>query len=140
MEPWKPFREPFRKTLSRTFGIAIGGGLIFALVRGRIAAWPRASLLFLWPSLGGHFVELFFLNWLRPRLPRVRSAQIGARLTVWFASGVVLMIGMWLCSQGAGWLRPSRWWAGGPGFIVIELGVHLVLEMRGLGSFYNEWG
>ena len=36
----------------------------------------------LWPSLGGHWVELWFLNWLRPRLPVARGAQIVTRLGV----------------------------------------------------------
>lgn len=63
---WQPFREPLRLTLARTVGIAVVVGCVLAVRSGGLARWPVFSLLVLWPALGGHFVELWFLNHLRP--------------------------------------------------------------------------
>jgi hypothetical protein len=41
-----------------------------------------AALLMLWPEFGSHWMEIGFLNWLRPRL------------MVWCAGGTALAIGM----------------------------------------------
>src|SRR5689334_17084169 len=66
---WQPFREPLRNTVLRTGLIALAGGAALSFWWGGIARWPVAFLIVLWFSLGGHFVELFFLNFLRPRFP-----------------------------------------------------------------------
>src|SRR5437016_11925087 len=72
---WQPFREPLGATLARTGAIAVVLGAVLAGWRaaagwrggGGLARWRVATGLMLWPALGGHFVELWFLNWLRPR-------------------------------------------------------------------------
>src|SRR2546425_9083607 len=91
-------------------------------------SWPAATALALWPSLGGHFVELWFRNWLRPRLPAARPVQVAARLVVWFVGGGALAMGMCLTAAARGTFRPTRWpgwwhvwWLGGLAFIGIEL-------------------
>lgn len=106
-----------------------------------------ATLLVLWLSFGGHWVELWFLNWLRPRLSGARAVQVGARALVWFVGGTVLAIGMGLTAMAPGGFRPARWsawgpawWLGGLAFIGIELVIHLVLQLRGRPSFYNGRG
>jgi hypothetical protein len=141
--PCQPFREPLRNTLVRTGMIALVGGAVLAGWRGGLARWPMASLLLLWPSFGGHWVELWFLKWLRPRLAVARAVQIAARVGVWFAGGVALAICMRLTAMALAGFRPRHWpawWLGGLAFIGIELMVHLALQLRGRPSFYNGRG
>lgn len=121
---WQSYREPFSKTLLRTSAIAIVVGAIGARSWNGFASWPVATLLALWFSLGGHWLELCFLNWLRPRLPAQPTLQIEARLGIWFAGGVVLFFCMALTAAavaGIGIERWPAWWLGGLGFIAIEL-------------------
>lgn len=98
----------------------------------------------LWPAFGGHWVELFFLNCLRPRLPAKRWVQIAARMATWFAGGCLLWAGMYLTAMALSRFHaPQRrlaWWVGGVAFIGIELVVHLVLQLRGRDNFYNGRG
>lgn len=148
---WQPYREPLRTTLLRTGTIALIAGAVLASVwrgpgRGGLARWPIATLLVLWPSFGGHWVDVCFLNWLRPRLPRARPAQIAARLAVWFLGGAALALAMALTAIALPGFRPPHrpalWLAGlgGLAFIGIELVAHLVLQLRGRSSFYNGRG
>jgi hypothetical protein len=60
---WQPYQEPLRTTLLRTGIIALVVGAVLARSWGGVARWPAATLLALWPALGGHLVELWFLNW-----------------------------------------------------------------------------
>ena len=141
---WQPHREPVHSTLARTTAIAVVLGAV--LVRwwgGGLARWPLATLLVLWFSFGGHWVELWFLNWLRPRLSISRGAKVGARLAVWFVGGCGLALGVDLTAMALAGFRPAQWpawWLGGLAFIGLELMVHLVLQLRGQPSFYNGRG
>ena len=140
---WQPFREPLRATLTRTIGIALVGGFLLSLGRGGIARWPVATVVMLWPALGGHFLELWFLNWLRPRLPRERGVQVVARVVLWFLGGVVFVFAMWLTAGVLTGQMPAvrpAGWNGGLAFIGIELVAQLVLHLRGLPSFYDGRG
>jgi hypothetical protein len=140
---WQPYREPLRTTLLRTGMIALVVGAVLARRWGGLARWPMATLLALWPSFGGHWVELWFLNWLRPRLSITRAVQVAARVGVWFVGGAVLTVGMALTAMALTRLRPAHWpawWIGGLAFIGIELVVHLVLQLRGRPSVYNGGG
>jgi hypothetical protein len=141
--PWQPFREPLRTTLFRTGTIAIVVGAVLARSRGGLARWPLATLLVLWPSLGGHWVEVWFLNSLRPRLSIGCGVQVAARLAVWSVGGMGLAIGMRLTALALGSFRMARWpswWIAGLAFIGIELVAHLALQLRGRPSFYNGRG
>ena len=128
---WRPIREPMRVTLRRTLVLAVIIGAVMAVSSGGgLKRWPAATLLAMWPSLGGHFIELWFLNWLRPRLPAANLVQISARLIVWFVGGIVLMVAM--CATAP--LLPTEqfrrcppWWVGGLAFVGIELVVHFVI-------------
>jgi hypothetical protein len=140
-----PYREPLRTTLLRTGAVAIiiGDALAAGRGGGGLAAWPMSMLLALWPALGGHGVELWFLNWLRPRIPEARIVQIAARLATWFVGGVLLTLGMNLTATAMRGFRQAPWipwWVGGLAFIAIELLAHLVLQLRGRPSFYNGRG
>lgn len=140
---WQPFREPLRATLLRTGLIAIVVGGIVARSWGGWGRWPLAALLVLWPSFGGHWVEIFFLNWLRPRISGARGVQAAVRVGVWFVGGVVLAIGMGLTARALGGFHSALWriwWIGGLAFIVVELVAHLGLQLLGRPSFYNGLG
>lgn len=102
-----------------------------------------ATLVVLWPSLGGHWVEVWYLNRLRPRLAPVRAMQAMARVAVWFAGGILLLLGMRMTAMlfARPRLFPLRaWWIGGLAFVGIELLAHLILALRGRPSFYNGCG
>lgn len=143
MTNWQPYRESLSVTLARTVGIALVAGGVLAHWWGGLGRWPLATALLLWPSLGGHWLELWFLNRLRPRLPDARSVQIAARLAVWFIGGVGLALGMRLTAIAfTGQRQPSwaAWWMAGFAFIGIEFVAHLVLQLRGRRSFFNGRG
>jgi len=137
---WRPVKEPIATTLMRTGAIALVVGAILAWRSHDLRQWPLASLLVFWPAFGGHWVEILFLNYVRPRLPNSRATQLGARLTVWFAGGVVLLAGMMLSAKlldSSGQAHWPGWWVGGVAFIGIELIVHFVLLMRGKPNAYG---
>ena len=141
---WQPYREPLRTTLMRTVAIALSlGALLARWWGGGLAQWPMATLLMLWPSFGGHCVDLWFLNWLRPRLPSARAVHVGARLAVWFVGGCGLALGASLTAMALGAFQAARWpswWLGGLAFVAIELVAHAALQLRGQPSFYNGRG
>jgi hypothetical protein len=140
---WQPFQEPLRITLARNGTIALVVGAALALWRGGLAYWPIATLLVLWPSFGGHWVELWFLNYLRPRIPAARAVQAGVRVGVWFIGGIGLAFGMRMTAMALAGFRLAHrpaWWFWGVVFIGIELAAHLVLQLRGRPSFYNGRG
>ena len=140
---WQPYREPLRVTLARTGAIALVIGAVLARWSGGLAHLPLATLLGLWPSFGGHWVELWFLNCLRPRLPVARAVQVGVRVGLWFIGGIGLALGMRMTAMALTGFRPAHWpawWLGGLAFIGIELAAHLVLQLRGRPSFYNGRG
>jgi len=133
------FEEPLRATLTRTLTIALIGGTVLSLMsKGRLF-WPIAVTVMLWPSLGGHYVEIWFLHWLRPRLPAERGAQLFARLGTWFVAGVLFAWCMALTARMLTGMtvRAIPWWVGGLGFIGIELVAHLALRSRRRPSVYD---
>ena len=142
--PWQPYRERLRTTLLRTVTLAlILGAVVARLSGGGLIRWLVLSLLMLWPSFGGHWLDLWFINWLRPRLSAARGSQIAARLGVCFIGGVVLALGMALTALALpGFRAPPwpAWWIGGVAFIGLELAAHLLLRLRGRPSFYDGRG
>ena len=115
---------------------------MFALQRHRLRLLFPIAALALWFSLGGHYVELAFLNGLRARFSQGRLTQAGLRLLVWFAGGVVLYV---LMAASARILPldppPLRmWWYGGLLLIGVELAVHGLLAVRGRPNFYSGRG
>jgi len=136
---WPPYHEPLRVTLVRTGLAGLAVGLIAARVQGRLASWPQWTALALWFSFGGHWVELFFLNWFRPRLAPARWVQITGRLFTWLVGGTLLIVGarVTASSFSAPAMRLPPWWLGGPGFLCLELLAHALPQLRGHPNFYN---
>ena len=140
---WEPYREPLSSTLARTVGIAIVLGVIMASLQGGLSRFPEDFVLALWPAFGGHWLELWFLNWLRPRLPQARLVQIVARLGMWFFGGILLWYGMKLTAAalaGAWPVRWPAWWVGPLAFPAIELVAHFFLWLRRRPNFYSGTG
>jgi hypothetical protein len=141
---WQPYREPLRVTLLRTITIALVAGVLVARFWGNgHLRWPVATLVMLWPSFGGHWVELWFLNWLRPRLSAARAVQLAARIGVWFVGGIVLGLGMGFTAMALAGFKPASWpawWLAGLAFIAVELVAQFLLQLRGRPSFYNGRG
>lgn len=143
---WQPYREPLRRTLVRTILIAIVAGTVVAAWADHSARpirWPVAVVLVLWVSLGGHWLELWYLDWLRPRLPAARTVQRVARLGTWFLGGCGLGVAMVLTARvlgGIGVTDWPAWWLAGVVFIGVELIAHAVLHARGRPSFFTGRG
>lgn len=140
--PVQPFTEPWRDTAFRTGSIALAIGVAVGLYQRRLAAVPITTLVALWFTLGGHFVELLLRNGLRHRLGGQALVQAAARLLGWFVGGSMLYAGALatraiLTGRGP---VPWPWWTGGLFFIAVELLVHLFLYARGLPSFYDGRG
>ncbi len=137
--PWTPFTEPLGQTLRRNLAVAAGVGLGFALGKGNLRLFVPCSVLALWFTLGGHYVEILFLNGLRPLVPSGRVSQVALRLITWFVGGAIL----YLCISATARLlpvkvpNPSWWWRGGLLFIGIELIAHAVMAARRLPNFYD---
>lgn len=132
---WPPFHEPIRATLLRTVLIALAVGVVV----GRFALWLPWTAFALWLTFGGHWVEVFFLNWLRPRLPAERWAQIGGRLLIWIVGGTVLMVGARATALALGIpaMRVPPWSLGGPILVGVELFVHGLAQLRRQPNVYN---
>ena len=132
-----------RVTLTRTVGIALVVGGVLAWRRGGLARFPVASMLVLWPALGGHFVERWYLDAVRPRLPESVGIRILARLAVWFVGGIALALGMALTAialTGSRRIPWGWWWVAGLAFIAIEIVAHLLLRLTRRPSLFDGRG
>ena len=136
-----PFSEPWRTTALRTGSIALGIGFGVGLYQRHLAVVPLVTLLALWFTLGGHYVELLFRNRLGPLLAAPGSRALG-RLVYWFAGGSVLYA-LALVTRGiftGGYAVPWPWWTGGVLFLAVELLIHLLMRVRQQPSFYDGRG
>jgi hypothetical protein len=139
---WKPFAEPWHKTVLRTGLLALAIGIGGGLYARRVALVPSVTLLALWFTLGGHFVEVLFRNHLRQRISSQAAVQALGRIVLWFAGGSVLYEGASATHTvftGRG-VAAWPWWAAGLAFVGVELLVHLLVRARGAPSFYDGRG
>ena len=139
---WPRFEEPLRRTLARTVALAAVVGAVLALQRHDLKLLLPLAALALWFSLGGHYIELAFLNGLRARIPQGRLTQAVVRLLVWWSGGVLLYVSMAATARALPIeVPPPRlWWYGGFLLIGVELAVHALLAIRGRPNFYNGRG
>jgi hypothetical protein len=138
-KPATKSREPFSRTLVRNVAIALVVGSALAFRNRDPSRLVPLSVLVLWFSLGGHYVETLFVNGIRPRIARARWAQASARLAVWFVGGVTLYVPMVITARflSVEARLLGSWWLAGLGFIGLELLVHALLAVRGLPNFYG---
>ena len=142
MTDWPRFEEPLRRTLARNVTVAAVVGAALALRGQNPRSFLPLAALALWPALGGHYIELAFLNGLRGRIPQGRLPQVVVRMLVWAGGGVLL----YLCVVATARVLPVTapplrlCWYGGVLFIGLELTVHAVMAMRRLPNFYNGRG
>lgn len=136
---FRPYHEPLHVTLVRTGVIALVVGLVTARVQTHPSSWPQWTAFALWFTFGGHWVELWFLNLVRPRLAATRWEQITGRLFTWLVGGTLLMVGARITASllGTPSMRLPPWWLGGPAFLCVELVVHALPQLRGHPNFYN---
>jgi hypothetical protein len=115
------------------------------------AQWHACLALFVfvaWITFGGHWLEIAFLNILRPRISHWPDfSLILLRLCVWVVGGALLflagIISRSLLLTGAlppGSQMLAALLLGGPAFIVVELVAHILLLRRGRPSFWNRLG
>ena len=139
---WEPFAEPWRATALRTGTVALAIGVGVGLYQRQLAAVPVTTLIALWFTLGGHFVEVLVRNQLRDGIGESARVQAIARLVCWFAGGSVLYAGALATRAiltGRGGV-PWPWWTGGIFFVGLELLIHLFLFARRHPSFYDGRG
>jgi energy-coupling factor transporter transmembrane protein EcfT len=140
---WPPYREPFASTVARNATLAVVIGGIVAWRAGTIALWPVVSAAALWLTFGGHYLEVWYLSWLRPRLTPSRVVGAAVRVIVWFLGGILLGNGvkatLRLSSLTQGTRRPA-WWLFGVILVVAELLVHAMLSLRRRPNFYDGAG
>jgi len=128
--------------LARTVALAAIVGAVLALQRHDLKLLLPIAALALWFSLGGHYLELAFLNELRPRVPPGRLMQAVVRVLVWLSGGVVLYVGMAATARALPIEAPPLrlWWFGGFLLVGVELVVHALLAVRRRPNFYNGRG
>ncbi len=88
------FSEPWRTTALRTGSLALAIGAGVGLLQRHLAVVLPVTLLALWFTLGGHFLELLFRNRLRQYTSGERAIQVLARVVFWFVGGALLFEGM----------------------------------------------
>jgi hypothetical protein len=140
--PLQPFTEPWRTTALRTGSLALAVGVGVGLIEGHLAVVPSVTLVALWFTLGGHFLELLFRNRLRQHISGRPAMQVVARVAYWFVGGAVLFEGA-LATRAlvAGRMTvPLSWWLAGIAFVGVELLIHLGLRVRGQPSVYDGRG
>jgi hypothetical protein len=122
--------------------LAAAVAAVLALQRHDCKLLLPVAALALWFTLGGHYIELAFLNGLRARIPRGRLTHAGVRLLVWWGGGVLLYVSMATTARALPIEAPPLrlWWYGGLLLIGVELAVHAVLAIRGRPNFYNGRG
>jgi hypothetical protein len=131
--------EPVGRTLARNVIIAVAVGAVFAFRRRDLGLLLPISALAIWVSLGGHYVEVLFLDILRPRIPKAPLHQRSVRLAVWFAGGSMLYVPMMMTARlvSIHTLHAASWWLWGLLFVGIELVVHAAMALRGSPNFYR---
>ncbi len=107
--------------------------------RSPLDAFWRVYVAVLWFPLGGHYVELGYLNLWRLRTTWPRARPRLSRLLYWAVSGLPLGAAFLWTLGALGVALPvyvPLWW-GALFFPAVELLVHAVLAVRRYPSFWN---
>ncbi len=141
-QSWERFSEPRSTTLLRTTGLALAVGVGAGLYQRRLVAVPITTLLALWFTLGGHYVEILFRNGLRPLIAGQVLIPLLVRLVIWFVGGSALYAGALATRALLTGHRalPWPWWAAGALFVAAELLIHLLMRARRQPSVYDGLG
>ena len=153
---FQPYRESLVTTVRRTGIIALVLGSIAAIgllrrMPSSLGDWYLWFVLVLavgWISFGGHWVELAYLNVLRPRVARLPDGVLMfVRIGVWLIGGSLLFLGSAPTRSvlTAGHLPDADLLQGvlllgGPVFVGAELVVHSIAFLLGQPSFWNGRG
>jgi hypothetical protein len=139
----RPYVETLGATLRRTLTIAFVITTVLAVVlpheHSFSGFWLRTYPAVLWFPLGGHYVELTYLNVLRMRWWWFHRHRYVARVLWWFVGGLPLGLGCWWTWIGLGadlGFELPLWW-GMPFFVLAECAVHAILSVLGRPSFWN---
>ena len=145
------YTEPFSRTVRRTGSIALVAGAALWIIGDyrhqgthSLVALAASVAFVLWISLGGHYVELFYLNLIRRAVPAKRWLQTLARVSIWAVGGAALFA----CAEanrqlilsgdigdfGAVWLIGVR---GSVIFVGIELIAHALLRRAGQPNIWT---
>lgn len=143
----QPYHESLGATLLRTLSIAfvlttLLTVLLIATGQARgalVRLWLTTYPAILWFPLGGHYVELLYLNVLRMRRPAFHRHRRSTRIGVWFIGGLPLGLGLWWTWTGLGNALPVAppWWWGMPAFVIVEFVVHAIRQALGYPNFWN---
>ena len=153
---FQPYRESLLTTVARTGAIAIVVTTVICLVQFHHLPSTSGQLYFCfgllvfvsWITFGGHWVEIAYLNGIRPRIAHWPDSSLTVlRLCVWIVGGALLfaagLISRTLLLTGALPPKSQAFGAllvGGPAFIVVEMVAHIFLMGRGRPSFWNRRG
>ena len=115
---------------------------------GECYVWLVLVLAVAWISFGGHWVEIAYLNVIRPRIARLPDAALMAvRIAVWLVGGTLLFVGaavtrsmLTVGQLPDGGLLRDVLLLGGPIFVGVELVVHSVAYLLAQPSFWNRLG
>ncbi len=124
--------EPLRVTLSRTLTIAVVVGVVASFATHNIRMGFAIGLGALWPSVGGHWIELLWLNLIRKRLKPKVPILVALRLIYWWAWGFVIIFpAFYTIHVIAPSLPPMPSpLLGGFGFLFVEMLLHGIFAMN----------
>jgi hypothetical protein len=138
--------EPLIKTVIRTILTAtiIAGILYLAHVfpydgKSKLTLFAMIWLVVFCIVIGGHWLELLFINSIKFALPKNILLLYFTRIVYWFLCAVPLFF----CTNFImhvflyDGLRLSHWFTFGIFYIGIELLMHAIMQIRYKKSFYN---
>ena len=140
------FYEPLWRTILRTSVTATILTVIFYF--GDIFQEQEANKMRVfgigWMSImcltfGGHWIELFFINYIKFLLPKKLYVMYGARIIFWYASALLLFFASQCVHNSLTGKNESagNLWIFGFIYILIEMIMHGIIHVQIKKSFWN---